>query len=343
MAKLTVTEEYIENFKLADATLKHQLVYDPIKRKQLHLTDPEECGTDSKYLVNCGVQCSAEKALQLALGNIDPSSLEVLDDWDPDNNNLVSNSTNNYLIIFLQTQFYLQPASSLWSRDYKKPPPKENIHQYFTMKTTESVHVSVDTSNLKTVNEHKDNYDLQLKQELQMYSAKTEEQHPYTKRHKVIEPEQQPEGGEQQPDFPFMKRVGSRTSKFLLNRSQSGEGKRSRFFPVKREGSPILASMENQETTETVYSDPETEDSAVEADNQPDSDIGGSRTSIEKFRFSQTSSILSEHLMNTLGIENLNPEDKEATASATANSFKSNPSARMKRKVSIVVSVLETT
>lgn len=90
MKKLVVTEEYIENFKIADATLKHQLVYDPIKRKLVHLTDPDKCGTDPKYLVNAGEKCSSERAMQLALGNLDPSNLKVMDDWNPDNTNLVS-------------------------------------------------------------------------------------------------------------------------------------------------------------------------------------------------------------------------------------------------------------
>lgn len=43
-SNLVVTDEYRENFLKAEATFKHQYVYDPIERKMLRLTEPEDEG-----------------------------------------------------------------------------------------------------------------------------------------------------------------------------------------------------------------------------------------------------------------------------------------------------------
>lgn len=41
---LKVTDEYRENFLKAEATFKHQYVYDPIERKMVRLSDPDDEG-----------------------------------------------------------------------------------------------------------------------------------------------------------------------------------------------------------------------------------------------------------------------------------------------------------
>ncbi|CAH2091406.1 unnamed protein product [Euphydryas editha] len=81
---LTVTDEYRENFLKAEATFKHQYVYDPIERKMIRLTEPDDEDIETALCVNAGELLEPKTAYQLALGNLDPFSLKKLDDWDPD-------------------------------------------------------------------------------------------------------------------------------------------------------------------------------------------------------------------------------------------------------------------
>lgn len=84
MRHLEVTEEYIDNFFKAHATFMHMLVYDPLQRKLVHLTDPKSVGTEMRYCTNAGTFFDNDTAFQLALGNLDPFTLKQLDDWSPD-------------------------------------------------------------------------------------------------------------------------------------------------------------------------------------------------------------------------------------------------------------------
>lgn len=88
MKNVVVTTEYKDAFMMADATYKHQLIFDPFKKKQLPLTDPQTLGTNMEYCKNAGEALCDETAFQLALGNLDPFSLEVMDNWLP--NSMVS-------------------------------------------------------------------------------------------------------------------------------------------------------------------------------------------------------------------------------------------------------------
>lgn len=71
---------------IADATFKHQLIYDPISRGLLPLQDPNILGTKQEYCVNAGDFFDSEIAFQLALGNLDPFTLEKMDSWLPNVN-----------------------------------------------------------------------------------------------------------------------------------------------------------------------------------------------------------------------------------------------------------------
>lgn len=84
MKQLTVTKQYRDQFMLADATFKHQLVFDIVKRKLVPLTDPESCGTDPTYCANIGGYLDDNVAFQIAIGNLNPFTLSVMSEWNPD-------------------------------------------------------------------------------------------------------------------------------------------------------------------------------------------------------------------------------------------------------------------
>lgn len=74
-----IPSDYRDQFMDADRMFQYQPVYDPLTRQIIPLnkiTDPNLPVLVSK-LTN-------DQAYQLALGNIDPISLEIMDHWDPD-------------------------------------------------------------------------------------------------------------------------------------------------------------------------------------------------------------------------------------------------------------------
>lgn len=106
LKNIVVTNEYRNDFMIADATFRHQIVFDPIARKLTFLTDPEVAGTDPEHLCNAGEMIDNDIAFQLAIGNRSPSDLEILDNWSPD-----SDPTLHTLRI------------SIWSKNYTKNTP----------------------------------------------------------------------------------------------------------------------------------------------------------------------------------------------------------------------------
>jgi len=64
----------------ADRMFQYQPVFDPLFRRIIPLNDISD--SNIPVLVS---KLTSDQAYQLALGNIDPISLEVLDNWDPDN------------------------------------------------------------------------------------------------------------------------------------------------------------------------------------------------------------------------------------------------------------------
>lgn len=75
-----VPPEYRDKFMDADCMFKYQPVYDPLSRRIIplnNLPDP--------ILPVLDIKLTSDQAYQLALGNIDPISLETMDDWDPNN------------------------------------------------------------------------------------------------------------------------------------------------------------------------------------------------------------------------------------------------------------------
>ena len=84
MRHLVVTEEYINNVLKAEATFRCMYVYNPLIRKMVRLSDPEEAGVDLEYCSQAGEILDDGLAFHLALGNIDPFTMKFLDDYDPD-------------------------------------------------------------------------------------------------------------------------------------------------------------------------------------------------------------------------------------------------------------------
>ncbi|KPI91771.1 Exonuclease 1 [Papilio xuthus] len=93
--------EYRENFLKAEATFKHQYVYDPLERRMVRLTEIDD--EDPKI------------AYQLALGNLDPFSLKKMDDWDPDNR-------QNGKCNIKSSGWYEKPSNhpSIWNEGYRQ-------------------------------------------------------------------------------------------------------------------------------------------------------------------------------------------------------------------------------
>ncbi|XP_039288080.1 exonuclease 1 [Nilaparvata lugens] len=80
MPQLVVTKEYIENFVHAEAMFKHQPVFDTMQRKVMPLTPID----DSTPKLRLPQPLPEDEAYQLALGNLDPFTLKVVADWNPD-------------------------------------------------------------------------------------------------------------------------------------------------------------------------------------------------------------------------------------------------------------------
>ncbi|CAB3260287.1 unnamed protein product [Arctia plantaginis] len=81
---LVMTDEYRENFLKAEATFKHQYVYDPLERRMVRLTEPDDEDVEQAFCVNAGELLDPKISFQLALGNLDPFTLKKMDDWHPD-------------------------------------------------------------------------------------------------------------------------------------------------------------------------------------------------------------------------------------------------------------------
>ncbi|XP_046388369.1 uncharacterized protein LOC124157574 [Ischnura elegans] len=82
---LEVSEEYIKEFAKADATFLYQVVYDPVKRAAVPLNEPSPSSLHLDLAEKIiGKPHSPETEYQLALGNLSPFSLKVIDDFNPD-------------------------------------------------------------------------------------------------------------------------------------------------------------------------------------------------------------------------------------------------------------------
>ena len=82
-ANITVPQEYVDGFIAADNTFLYQLVYDPLRRK-LKPLNPYPQDINKSELSYAGEYMPQQKALDLALGNINIYTGEKFADFDPD-------------------------------------------------------------------------------------------------------------------------------------------------------------------------------------------------------------------------------------------------------------------
>lgn len=83
MKKLTITDEYINGFLKAEATFKYMFVYDPLKREMLRLNQLV-ADSELEHCANAGEMLEPHVAYQLAHGNLNPRTLQRVDNFDPD-------------------------------------------------------------------------------------------------------------------------------------------------------------------------------------------------------------------------------------------------------------------
>nr|XP_012214444.1 PREDICTED: LOW QUALITY PROTEIN: exonuclease 1 [Linepithema humile] len=110
MKSLVVTQEYKDAFILADITFKHQLVFCPLQRKQVRL-NPPTADISNDQLQHAGKELDADLALQLALGNCDPSTLKMVHNFNPDK----IERKRKRDVETVQTEMI---STSIWSRKY---------------------------------------------------------------------------------------------------------------------------------------------------------------------------------------------------------------------------------
>ncbi|XP_020899632.1 exonuclease 1 isoform X2 [Exaiptasia diaphana] len=80
--KLKVPDNYEKNFQQADETFLYQMVFDPISQSVVPLT-PLPDGVLPGQLNFAGSLIPKENALAIALGNVNPITNEIMDDYDP--------------------------------------------------------------------------------------------------------------------------------------------------------------------------------------------------------------------------------------------------------------------
>lgn len=99
MRNLIVTEEYKINVLKARATFLHMVVFDPRRRKQVRLHELHEFDAKEEHCCNAGeLMLDDKKALDLAVGNLNPFTMKKLDNWHPDQRERVR-KLFNFIII----------------------------------------------------------------------------------------------------------------------------------------------------------------------------------------------------------------------------------------------------
>ena len=83
MPNLEVPVDYVDAFFRADNCFLYQLVFDPVKRQLVPL-NPYPDDMNPLDLYYAGPYMNNDKAMQIALGNIDIDTGERLADFNPD-------------------------------------------------------------------------------------------------------------------------------------------------------------------------------------------------------------------------------------------------------------------
>ncbi|XP_051867280.1 exonuclease 1 isoform X2 [Pristis pectinata] len=112
-----VPEEYIDGFIRANNTFLYQLVFDPLKRKLVPLNDYSD-GVDPKSLEYAGRHFGDEKALHIALGNIDIKTSEFIDNFNPCTSQILTRRSNGWNDNEANKKRALHMLS-IWSKEYR--------------------------------------------------------------------------------------------------------------------------------------------------------------------------------------------------------------------------------
>ncbi|NWV98471.1 EXO1 Exonuclease, partial [Machaerirhynchus nigripectus] len=135
---ITVPEEYIQGFTRANNTFLYQLVFDPVNRKLVPLNAYGD-DIDPETLTYAGRHVGDDTAFQIAIGNIDISTMEQIDNYNPDTAQPVQQRSCGW------NDRRDNHVNSIWSREYKFgsteaiAPPKMHFPEKPTTKGMEKI------------------------------------------------------------------------------------------------------------------------------------------------------------------------------------------------------------
>ncbi|NXU45244.1 EXO1 Exonuclease, partial [Drymodes brunneopygia] len=115
---ITVPEEYIQGFTRANNTFLYQLVFDPVNRKLVPLNAYED-DIDPETLTYAGRHVGDDTAFQIAIGNIDISTMEQIDNYNPDTAQPVQQRSCGW------NDRHDNHVNTIWSREYKFGPTED--------------------------------------------------------------------------------------------------------------------------------------------------------------------------------------------------------------------------
>ncbi|RZC32796.1 exonuclease 1, partial [Asbolus verrucosus] len=145
MRQLSITGAYKKDFLVADATFKHQTVYDPFNRKLVPLNPIQ---TDIMFCKNAGDLFDSQQAFQLALGNLNPLTMKKIDDWQPDGS--------------------IPAPHSIWL-EYNVPSPLKTVKNNNIMEPTAKKPRTFNRQEIEKINLQ---HDQQFEKELEFYKKK---------------------------------------------------------------------------------------------------------------------------------------------------------------------------
>lgn len=247
MRHLQITDKYKEDFMVADATFKHQIVFDPLKRQLVPLIDLKVFNTKPELCRNAGEIFDNEIAYQVALGNLHPTNHKILNNWSPTKNKLALNS--------------------IWSGSPKKSVPRK-IQQTLLAK----INTKIDMETNEDYDKLQDEADKKIEQELSSYFIKIEKNEDTEDSEEQIKEEEDKVSPVLQKN-PFLKKL----SKFQITQPKSEIIVKSRYFCSQSEIEKIEDIVEIKESNEeiTEYNETCAESKPVdllESPVQPESD-----------------------------------------------------------------------
>ncbi|XP_068917130.1 exonuclease 1 [Tenebrio molitor] len=224
MRHLAINEEYKENFFIADSTFLHQTVFDPFQKRLIPLTPIQ---TNPEYCKNSGDQFDHNEAFQLAIGNLNPLTMEKIDNWDP-NNSIIS-------------------QYSIWSTNFKPRPlisEKKPQQESKLIKTKSFDSTAVEVAKLE--------HDQLVEKELEFYKNMT----PVTvdvQTDPVSPPRPEPSVSPVLGNNPFIKK---KISKFQVTETTLSKKVVSRFFSSTASENQTESSAETSECSSPLSTPP---------------------------------------------------------------------------------------